>query len=63
MQVTTPLTIGVKEAAKITGLPASFIYQCCRRQDELRLPHIKSGTRIHVITKEIPAWIEKLAES
>lgn len=38
----SPLTIGVKEACKITGLSESFIYQSCRREDELRLPHIKS---------------------
>lgn len=59
----SPLTIGVKEACKITGLSESFIYQSCRREDELRLPHIKSGKRIRIITKEIPAWIDRCAKA
>ena len=58
-----PLTISVKETSKMTGLGMDFLYQCCRRQDELRLPNIRTGRTTKVVTAEIPAWIDRMSKA
>lgn len=57
--IITPLAVGPEEAGRLTGHTRSAIYEAIAAGE---LASFKSGKRRLILTKELEAWLDRLAK-
>ena len=57
-----PEAVSIGEAARISGLGRSTIYEHLTGAREPRLPSFKVGRRRLVLRSAIPAWLARMSE-
>ena len=56
-------TCSIVEASVITGLSQEFLRDACRRTDGLRLPNVRRGRGVRVVTEALGPWMLAMAQA